>query len=71
MKTWANATFVRIIYSIVCDGTAARYEQPSGTGGVIVGSDSQVSFTDDLTNQIEFTGTGGYEIVGSGVPKEQ
>ncbi|MDF9406870.1 FAD:protein FMN transferase [Pelotomaculum isophthalicicum JI] len=34
-----------------------------GIGAIFVGADKQVTFTDNLTNQLEFTGNGGYQII--------
>lgn len=34
-----------------------------GVGAIFVGADKQVKFTDNLTNQLEFTGNSGYKII--------
>lgn len=34
-----------------------------GVGAIFVGADKQVTFTDNLTGQLEFTGDGGYQII--------
>ncbi|OPY56266.1 MAG: Thiamine biosynthesis lipoprotein ApbE precursor [Pelotomaculum sp. PtaU1.Bin035] len=38
-------------------------ESLQGVGAIFVGADKQVTFTGNLTNQLEFTGNGGYQII--------
>jgi thiamine biosynthesis lipoprotein len=38
-------------------------QELTNTGAVFVGADKQVSYTDDLSDQLEFTGEGGYTTV--------